>query len=99
MSKAPSLTVIVRPNTKPFYATKMRKPGEVINLLPADAEKHSEIVELKHHITRRPILDGDGKPVKGKNLARWMIEYTPEALVDVEEEINPPDEVDPLKAV
>lgn len=96
MSKEPSLTVIVRPNTRPFYGTKMRKPGDVINLLPVDAKKHSEIVELKHHITRRPLLGEDKKPIEGKNLARWMIEYTSKALKDVLEEINPPEEEDPL---
>lgn len=99
MSK--TLKVIVAPHTKPFYGTKTRKPGEVINLLPADAEKHSaKEGEPLEDEKGKPLLyklgKHKGKPILGCGLASWMIPYTKARLKEVLDEIDPPEDLDPV---
>lgn len=98
------LKVIVKPHSAPFYGTKIRNPGEVINLLPADALKHDPAnkgKELKGEdgkaLTRK--FKGKKQTLKGCGLAEWMIEYSKEALKEVRDEIDPPQAPDPTDPV
>ncbi len=95
------MKVIVKPHTSPFYNGKIRKPGQLLELLPIDALKHdpsNKGKELKDKagktITR--IFKGKKETLQGCGLASWMLPYSEEELARVQEIVDPKEKDDPV---